>query len=166
MYTTPEPPQREPALKGEATPLCGLPGAEGWRRRMGQETKDKKERQKEKNGEWAATAEILRLLASRAKRLVLLAPLWLADLGLDAPAWTNFYSGRLYGLISHLTSWQVNRGLWRAIHQINLYINVILMIGAMGFSGVGLLRWIPSEIETNGYNSLQNNLFYNTQVIP
>lgn len=97
-----------PAVKRGDTPLSGDPGAKGWRRRMGQETK--KERKTEgEQGEWAARAEILRLLASCAKRLVLLAPLWLADLGADARAPKNFYPAHLYGLISHLTSWQVSR---------------------------------------------------------
>lgn len=80
-------------------------GGVGWDKKGRQ-----KERQKEKRAEWAARAEILRLLASRAKRLVLLALLWLADLGRSASsAWRNFYPGHLYRLISHLSCWQINR---------------------------------------------------------
>ena len=62
-------------------------GGEGWDERQRQ-----KGRQKEKEGEWAARAEIGRLLASRAERLVLLAPLWLADLGLDRSGMEEFLS--------------------------------------------------------------------------
>lgn len=62
-------------------------GGEGWNEKQRQ-----KDRQKEEKGEWAARAEIGRLLASRAKRLVLLAPLWLADLGLNRSSMEEFLS--------------------------------------------------------------------------
>lgn len=105
-----KPPWMGPLWKDKILPFVVFQEQKGWRRRTGQETKTKRKTEGEKR-EWAARAEILRLLACCAKRLVLLVPLWLADLELSAKAWKNFYLGHLCGLISHLTSWQANRAL-------------------------------------------------------
>lgn len=47
MYTAQQS-QDGPAVKGEDAPLCGLPGAGGWRSRMGQETETKRKTEGEK----------------------------------------------------------------------------------------------------------------------